>query len=74
MVHGLEIEYWGDIEFAYLDLDSASVTPFQEQRGFRYQPQLILLDGEGNIVQELAGNQPESVIREALDNLLAVSQ
>lgn len=74
MVHGLEIEYWGQIEFAYLDIDSAAVTPFKEQLGFRYQPQLFLLDGEGNIVQELAGVQSEETLREAFDNLLAVSE
>ncbi len=74
MVHGLEIEYWGQVEFAYLDIDSASVQPFKDQLSFRYQPQLIFLDGDGNVVQELAGNQPEQIIREALDNLLAVSQ
>lgn len=74
MVHGLEIEYWGQIEFAYLDIDSASVAPFKEQLGFRYQPQLFLLDGEGNVVQEFAGVQSEATLREAFDNLLAVSQ
>lgn len=73
MVHGLEIEYWGEIEFAYLDIDSQSVAPFKEQLGFRAQPQLVLLDGEGNIVQEIIGPQPEEVLRDALDNLLAVS-
>lgn len=73
-MHGLEIEYWGQVEFAYLDIDSSAVAPFKEQLGFRYQPQLILLDGNGNIVQELAGNQSEEVLRQAIDNLLAVSQ
>lgn len=74
MVHGLEIEYWGEIEFAYLDIDSQSVKPFKEQLGFRAQPHLVLLDGQGNIVQELFGSQSEENLRDALDNLLAVSQ
>jgi len=74
VVHGLEIEYWGDIEFAYLDIDSQAVTPFKEQLGFRGQPHLFLLDGEGNVVQEIRGAQPEEALRDALDNLLAVSE
>lgn len=74
MVHGLEIEYWGQVEFAYLDVDSSAVGKFKDQLGFRYQPQLFLIDGDGNVVQEFAGNQPEEVLRTALDDLLAVSE
>ena len=37
---------------------------------FRYQPHLILLDGEGNVVQEYVGAQPEEDLRVALDSLL----
>ena len=73
MVHGLEIDYWGQIEFAYLDIDDPAVASFKEELGFRYQPQIFLIDGAGNVVQEFAGNQPEEILREALDALLASS-
>ena len=70
VVHGLEIEYWGDIEFVYLDIDSSSTQSFRQQLGFQYQPQIFLLDGEGNVVQQFAGTQPEERLREALDALI----
>ncbi len=46
---------------------------YKQQFNFRYQPHLILLDGEGNVVQEYVGAQPEEDLRAALDNLLALS-
>lgn len=70
MVHGLEIEYWGDVEFVYLNIDDANVQPFKEQFGFRYQPQLFLLDGAGNVVQEFRGAPSEEMLRTALDQLI----
>ncbi len=73
MVHRLEIDYWGQVEFLYLDIDDSAVAQYKQQFNFRYQPHLILLDGEGNVVQEYVGAQPEEDLRAALDNLLAVS-
>ena len=68
-MHGLEIEYWGDVEFNYLDIDSASVQPFKEQFNFRGQPHLVFLDGEGNVVDQRFGVQSEATLREILDGL-----
>ena len=70
MVHRLEIDYWGHVEFFYLDIDDPAVAQYKQQFGFRYQPHLILLDGEGNVVQEYVGAQPEADLRVALDNLI----
>ena len=70
MVHRLEIEYWGQVEFIYLDIDDMDVAPYKQQFGFRYQPHLILLDGNGNVVQEFIGQRPEAELREALDQLI----
>lgn len=70
MVHGLEIEYWGEVEFVYLNIDDANVQPFKEQLGFRFQPQLFLLDGAGNVVQEFSGPPSEEMLRTALDQLI----
>ena len=71
MVHRLEIDYWGQVEFIYLDIDDPDAAPYKKQFGFRYQPHLILLDGEGNVVQEFLGQQPETELRAALDRLVA---
>jgi len=72
VVHRLEIDYWGQVEFIYLDIDDQGSTPFEQQFGFRYQPHLILLDGNGNVVQEFVGAQPEADLRAALDQLIAL--
>ena len=71
MVHRLEIDYWGQVEFIYLNIDEQGVTSFKQQFGFRYQPHLILLDGNGNVVQEFLGERPEEELRAALDQLIA---
>ena len=71
MVHRLELDYWGQVEFAYLDIDDDATSNFKEQFGFRYQPQIFLLDGNGDIIAEFAGHQPEARLRAALDELLA---
>ena len=73
MVHRLEIDYWGQVEFIYLDIDDKNAAPYKQQFGFRYQPHLILLDGNGNVVQEFIGERPEAELREALDQLIAAT-
>jgi len=55
IVHGLEVEYFGAINFVYLDIDDAVNANFLKELGFRYQPHFILLDGEGNILQQWLG-------------------
>jgi len=72
VVHGLEIEYWGEIDFTYMDIDDSNVRPFRDEFGFRFQPHLILLDGEGNIVESLLGPQSEQDLRTALEGLLSL--
>ena len=73
MVHRLEIDYWGQVEFIYLDIDDRNAASYKQQFGFRYQPHLILLDGDGNVVQEFLGERPEEELREALDQLIAAT-
>ena len=55
MVHGLEAKYFGRIKFSYLDADDAATFDFQRTLGFRYQPEVYLLDGDGNVLQKWAG-------------------
>jgi hypothetical protein len=55
VVHGLEAT-WGDqINFVYLDIDDPRTEPFKRQLGYRVQPHMFLLDGEGHIVQQWLG-------------------
>ena len=52
MVHGLEAKYFGRIQFTYLDADDSRTLDFQRTLGFRYQPEVYLLDGGGNVLKK----------------------
>lgn len=55
VVHGLEQKYAGQINFVYLDIDDPETTPFKRELGYRVQPHLFLLDGDGNVLREWLG-------------------
>ena len=55
MVHGLEAEYFGRIKFTYLDADDPRTDGFQRALGFHYQPELYLLDANGNVLKKFIG-------------------
>jgi thioredoxin-like negative regulator of GroEL len=55
MVHGLEAQYYGKIKFTYLDADDSRTQGFQRALGFRYQPEVYLLDGNGNLLKKWVG-------------------
>ena len=59
MVHGLEAKYFGKIQFSYLDADDSNTLDFQRTLGFRYQPEVYLLDAEGNVLQKWVGYTSE---------------
>ena len=50
-MHGLEAEYWGQVDFIYLDREDAANKDIVERFGVVYQPVLILLDADGSEVQ-----------------------
>ena len=55
MVHGLEAEYYGKVKFSYLDADDPNTDEFQRTLGFYYQPELYLLDANGNVLKKFIG-------------------
>lgn len=59
MVHGLEAKYYGRINFVYLNADDVGTEPFQRTLGFYYQPEVYLLDGNGNVLQKWVGFTPQ---------------
>ncbi len=66
VVHGLEAEYGNQINFVYLDIDDRRNNNFKAELGFVYQPQLVLLDSQGNLIEQWVGFVPEQVLEEAL--------
>ena len=55
MVHGLEAKYFGKIKFSYLDADDPQTHDLQQALGFYYQPEVYLLDANGNVLQKWVG-------------------
>jgi len=70
IVHGLEAEFSGKINFVYLDIDNPANEKLLNQLGFRYQPHFILLNGEGNILQQWLGPVSEDQFKEAFNTAL----
>lgn len=70
MVHGLEAKYFGRINFVYLDADDIGTEPFQRALGFRYQPEVYLLDGSGNVLQKWIGYTTEDQFEEVFTQYL----
>jgi hypothetical protein len=64
MVHGLEAEYFGRIQFTYLDADDPATMDFQRALGFYYQPEVYLLDGSGNVLMKWVGYTSEEQFEE----------
>ena len=59
MVHGLEAKYFGKIKFSYLDADDPNTLDFQRALGFYYQPEIYLLDANGNLLKKWVGYTTE---------------
>jgi hypothetical protein len=60
MVHGLEAKYFGKIKFSFLDADDPRTDQFQKALGFYYQPELYLLDANGNVLKKWTGSTREA--------------
>lgn len=65
MVHGLEAEYFGRIIFSYLDADDPATSDFQRTLGFFYQPEIYLLDANGNVLEKWVGFTSEEELEAA---------
>jgi hypothetical protein len=65
-VHGLEQQYGDRINFVYLDIEDGRNDGFKRQLGYRVQPHIFLLDGEGNITQEWLGYVERADLEAAL--------
>jgi hypothetical protein len=55
MVHGLEAQYFGKIDFFFLDADDPATRDYQSKFGFQYQPYFVLLGADGKEVKRWSG-------------------
>ena len=70
IVHGLEVEYAGDVNFVYLDIDDQLTEQFKRDLGYRYQPHYFLINGQGEIIEQWLGYVNADVFRAAFDSQL----
>ena len=70
MVHGLEAKYFGKVTFSYLDADDAQTQDFQRELGFYYQPEIYLLDAQGNVLEKWVGYTSEEDLEAAFAQYL----
>ncbi len=71
MVHGLEGEYWGQVDFVYLDREAEANRPAVKRFSIRSQPVFVVLDAAGNEITRLFGFVAERDLRAALERALA---
>jgi hypothetical protein len=67
IVHGLEDRYGDRMAFSYLDIDDPATAEFRAALGFRYQPELYLLDGQGTLIKKWVGAVAEAELAEAFE-------
>ena len=70
-MHGLENEYSQDLDFIYYNIDLPESKDAMQKYNFRVQPHFILLDAEGEILNEWFGSVPVEQFVTAFDEALA---
>ena len=66
-MHGLEAEWGGEGDFVYLDIDDPATEPFKRQLGYRVQPHMFLIDGDGEVLQQWLGFVDAATLEAALE-------
>lgn len=71
IVHGLEKQYAGRIDFVYIDVSAPGTEDVQSRLNFRGTPQFVFLDATGTAAgTPQFGVVEERALRSALDSLL----
>ena len=70
VVHGLEQEYAGRVDFLYLNVAEARNDSAEQALGFASTPHFIFLRADGSRVRAIQGVHPADSLRGALDALL----
>lgn len=71
IVDGLETDYGQQIDFVYLNIDDDATLEARQTYGFRFQPHFILVNADGEVVEEWLGYTSANVFEESFANILA---
>lgn len=74
VVHGLEQEYTGRVDFLYLNVAEARNDSAKRALGFTSTPHFFFRRADGSTVKVMRGVVPGDSVRRALDALLAEGQ
>ncbi|MBN1965080.1 MAG: thioredoxin family protein [Anaerolineae bacterium] len=66
IVHGLEAEYWGRVDFVYLDRDDPANDDLEWRYGVYGQPTFLVLTRDGTVIWRWYGSPTEAALRAAL--------
>ena len=69
VVHGLEQQYKGSVDFLYLNIADARNKAARERYGFVSTPHFFLVRPDGTPVESMQGVVPRDSLRGALDRL-----
>ena len=67
IVHGLEAEYWGQIDFVYLDIDDPANQAMMQKHGFTSQPLFVFISADGVEIDRWFGYTSVDAFRQAFD-------
>ena len=70
---GIKREYRGQLNVVYVDINRARGKELAKEHGVMGAPTLLLLDSEGNQVNVLRGALSQSMLEQAVKDLLAKS-
>ena len=70
VVHGLEQQYKGRVDFLYLNVADSSNTEAKKALGFKSTPHFFFLRADGLPTDTLQGVVPADSVRASLDRLL----
>lgn len=70
VVHGLEKQYQGRIDFLYLNIADSANGEAKKALGFKGTPHFFFLRPDGSPTDTLQGGVPADSVRASLDRLL----
>jgi thioredoxin-like negative regulator of GroEL len=69
IVHGLEKQFRGRVDFLYLHVGEPRTSDAKARLGFKSTPHILLLRADGTKVREFIGVVEEGVLKQALAEL-----